>query len=286
MRYPTIALAAAIGALAVAGPGQAGAATRIGETFPPDYVCDSGSTIVQSDSLDQQFAAPSAGVITAWSHQAVGSPPAARLKVARPGGGDDFTIVGESALETLGPGVVNTFPTRIAVRAGDVIGFYFAPAGYVACARVRPGYEDHFLAGDQPAGTTAAFTPQSGYELDVSAVLEPDADTDGFGDETQDTCPGQPGATHGCPPETTINNAPKKTTAKKKARFAFSSNVPGASFECSLDGEAFAPCSSPETVKVKRGKHSFEVRAKDQAGYVDGSPASDNWKVKRKRKRN
>jgi hypothetical protein len=38
-------------------------------------------------------------------------------------------------------------------------------------------------------------------------------------------------------------------------------------------------------VKVKRGKHSFNVQATDQAGNTDGSPGTDDWKVKRRRKR-
>jgi len=35
-------------------------------------------------------------------------------------------------------------------------------------------------------------------------------------------------------------------------------------------------------VKVRKGKHTFEVRAKDAAGNVDASPATDAWKVKKK----
>jgi hypothetical protein len=90
------------------------------------------------------------------------------------------------------------------------------------------------------------------------------------------------------PPETTITKGPKdkiKTKKKKvKARFEFTSSEPGSSFECSLDDKAFAPCTSPHKVKVKKGKHKFEVRAKDQAGETDPTPASDSWKVKRKKK--
>ena len=95
--------------------------------------------------------------------------------------------------------------------------------------------------------------------------------------------PGEPGDTN--PPDTTITKRPKDKTKKKTAVFEFSSSEPGSTFECKLDGGQFAPCSSPDTLKVKKGKHSFEVRAKDAAGNVDGSPASDSWKVKKKRKR-
>jgi hypothetical protein len=36
-------------------------------------------------------------------------------------------------------------------------------------------------------------------EMLYQATIEPDADHDGFGDETQDKCPGMPGPAQGCP---------------------------------------------------------------------------------------
>src|SRR6266511_189290 len=86
------------------------------------------------------------------------------------------------------------------------------------------------------------------------------------------------------PPDTTITKKPKDKTKKKTATFEFTSSEPGSTFECSLDGKPFAPCTSPDSFKVKKGKHSFEVRAKDPVGNLDGSPASDDWKVKKKKK--
>ncbi len=84
-------------------------------------------------------------------------------------------------------------------------------------------------------------------------------------------------------PETTITKGPKDKTKKKRARFEFTSSEPGSTFECSLDNRAFATCTSPHTVKVKKGKHSFAVRAKDQAGETDPTPATDSWKRKKKK---
>lgn len=88
------------------------------------------------------------------------------------------------------------------------------------------------------------------------------------------------------PPETTFTQTPKKTikTRKKtvKATFFFISSEAG-SFECSLDGSGFSPCSSPFKTKVKKGKHTFEVRAIDEAENVDPSPAKFAFRVKRKR---
>jgi hypothetical protein len=90
-------------------------------------------------------------------------------------------------------------------------------------------------------------------------------------------------------PDSAIDKGPKKRvkTKKKKAKakFLFSADEQGASLECSLDGESFESCTSPLKLKVKKGKHSFEVRATDQAGNVDTTPAERKWKVKRKKKR-
>ncbi|HYU62131.1 MAG TPA: hypothetical protein VEK39_15355 [Solirubrobacterales bacterium] len=91
-----------------------------------------------------------------------------------------------------------------------------------------------------------------------------------------------PSAGDTAPPETTITKGPKDKTKKKTATFEFSSSEPGSTFQCSLDGGAFESCSSPHEVKVKKGKHSFAVRAQDGAGNLDPTPATSSWKVKQK----
>jgi len=130
-------------------------------------------------------------------------------------------------------------------------------------------------------GSTASYAAPSSYQLDVAARLESDCDGDGKGDETQDF------DTRSCPPgpEVTITRGPRDTVRTKrkraKATFAFTADEP-ASFECSLDDEEFAACESPYSAKVKRGKHTFEVRAIDAGGNA-GVADADRWKVKRKR---
>jgi 6-phosphogluconolactonase (cycloisomerase 2 family) len=107
---------------------------------------------------------------------------------------------------------------------------------------------------------------------------------------TVDTRPG-PVTVDTTPPETTVVSGPKRTVKlkrrkkRKKARFEFSSSEAGSSFECSLDGTAFEPCTSPVTEKVKKGRHSFDVRASDQLGNTDATPAEWLWKVKKKRRK-
>jgi hypothetical protein len=86
------------------------------------------------------------------------------------------------------------------------------------------------------------------------------------------------------PPDTTLTKKPKSKTKRRRATFGFDSSEPGSTFQCSLDDGPFEACASPDTEKVKRGKHSFEVRAIDATGNTDPTPATDDWKVKKKRK--
>ena len=87
-------------------------------------------------------------------------------------------------------------------------------------------------------------------------------------------------------PETTLTKTPKKTikTTKGKAKvsFAFSSATAGATFECSIDGNAFTACTSAKSFRAKVGKHTFAVRAV-AAGVTDATPATYKFKVKKRR---
>ena len=55
---------------------------------------------------------------------------------------------------------------------------------------------------------------------------------------------------------------------------------PGTQFQCRLDGGDFSPCTSPQEFgNLPEGTHTFEVRAFDSKGNVDGSPAVYTWTV-------
>ena len=81
-------------------------------------------------------------------------------------------------------------------------------------------------------------------------------------------------------PQTTINSGPTGTVTNTGASFGFSSNESGASFQCRLDSEAFAACTTPKVYSgLANGSHTFQVRAIDQAGNTDSTPASRTWTV-------
>jgi hypothetical protein len=276
------------GALLVVGTGEAQAATQIGETFVPNGNC-SPRTRIQSASPGGQYAAPAAGVITSWSFQSSSSGGGApvKLKVARAAGGDNFTVVGESESQNI-PGVdaLHTFPVRITVQQGDLIGLSAMPASVFLCSRSATGYTVHESAfgADVAVSSTQTFSSVPDRQLGVSALLEADADQDGFGDETQDQCATDATTQGPCPdtdpPETTITKGAPKKTEKRKVKFRFISDEPGSTFECKLDKGPFEPCTSPRKVKhLDPGQHTFRVRATDPAGNADATPAKDKFKV-------
>ena len=81
-------------------------------------------------------------------------------------------------------------------------------------------------------------------------------------------------------PETTIDSGPSGPVNTPDVSFTFSSTDPTATFECSLNGAPFAPCTSPEDLTdLLDGSYTFEVRAVDPVGNADPSPAASGFVV-------
>src|SRR5215218_3374449 len=83
-------------------------------------------------------------------------------------------------------------------------------------------------------------------------------------------------------PDTFIDSGPAAggTESSASASFSFSSNEPNTTFQCKLDSDAFAACTSPKALSgLADGSHTFQVRAIDPAGNIDLSPATRSWTV-------
>lgn len=88
--------------------------------------------------------------------------------------------------------------------------------------------------------------------------------------------------TEGIPPETVIEFGPRGLTSDPEPRFGYSSTDFSAHFECSLDVGPFASCpANVERIEpaLPDGPHSFAVRAVDQEGNADPTPASRSFDV-------
>ncbi len=97
------------------------------------------------------------------------------------------------------------------------------------------------------------------------AFVDDEGDGGGEGDDSK-------------PPDTTITKKPQKRSAKKRVRFEFKSSEKGSQFACKLDRKPYRPCSSPYRKKVGVGRHKFKVRAIDDAGNADPTPAKAKFR--------
>ncbi len=142
---------------------------------------------------------------------------------------------------------------------------------------------------------------QEGTEANCTDLLHFDCGHDTYFDSAPE--PGEWLASHwnlgscanqfmdfGCPPDTTapqttITQGPPARTLLPVATFAFTSSEAGSTFECRLDSASFSPCTAPKDVGVRIGSHIFAVRAIDEAGNADSTPATRTWVVDKKKKK-
>jgi hypothetical protein len=82
------------------------------------------------------------------------------------------------------------------------------------------------------------------------------------------------------PPDTDITIQFADPTNSTSGNFSFSASEAESMFACSLDGEAYAVCTSPHSLAgLAAGPHIFLVKATDAVGNIDPTPASYTWTI-------
>ena len=80
-------------------------------------------------------------------------------------------------------------------------------------------------------------------------------------------------------PDTVITAAPLVVSTEPAPAFEFDCDEAACTFECSMNGAAFTPCTTPYSgaAVADRRTHNFRVRAVDEAGNTDRTPAAHDW---------
>jgi hypothetical protein len=138
---------------------------------------------------ERATAAPIDGVIVRWRVRGTG---VMRLFVARYVSYDTVRRKDTSAPGEGTPGeAVSTFPTRLPIRAGEHTGIMLENGASISARPDNGAYLDVFVpppSATEPTSAQGDFLDQP-VEVAYNADIEPDADQDGYGDETQDQCP-------------------------------------------------------------------------------------------------
>jgi hypothetical protein len=196
-------VAVALPAISALGASSASAATEFGDNCVADELVESPITIFEITGAGNPLptAAPSAGVITKWKVNLIPTPVTVpqTLKVLRVNSGaKSVQVVGEASANIVGGS--NSFDTRIPVQAGDRLGLFEGGSnGPLICELPGASLLGAFEGGTGVGATAPFIEIPTEARVPVSAIVEPDADNDGFGDETQDQCPQNAAVQTPCP---------------------------------------------------------------------------------------
>lgn len=230
---------------------NASAAVQFGNSCTGSSAAPGAYTLVTLETTDATLpiAAPNGGVITKmtlkFKEEALPFTVPMMAKVLRASGSEyGFTVVGEQKFGMSGQST--SFEARIPVLAGDRLGLSGEPftymgtdiPGFAFFCQPMPGGILGASPGNVGLNQTAEFKPATEGAVPLVATIEPDADGDGYGDETQDKCP-QSAVTHDPCPVVTLDALSQLTKGSVTVVVAVS---------------AVAPVTVQGTVKLGKGK--------------------------------
>jgi hypothetical protein len=248
-RFAASAATSGIAALVLAtAAGPAGAATTVGSVGAPSN-CGSGFMEAQFNVAGPPtyFFPTGGGVVTSWSAAFTAAGQGTKLLILERvtfGPPPVYRVVAKSDVG-IAPGAgTQTFQTQIPVRSGQEIGVY----GFACASASIPGdiaaASSSVIAEPAIGQEQALASLGSGFRASVSAELEPDCDSDGNGDETQDTS-----LIGGTCPRRSLSLNTNKRNVKKGKKVTLSGEVAPL-------GRQGAECFANQPVELLRKKPS------------------------------
>jgi hypothetical protein len=158
--------------------------------------------------------APFDGVIVRWRLKLGDAGPDVSLRVLNVSGGNVTGVRSDSPVSTVTG--LNQWTTRLPISSGQTVGFdqptfdggVSSPFVGVLYTSASGASDVHLNPKLSATETRAAPAAEAGVELFFAADVEPDADHDGFGDETQDGCSTNPASQSPCPAAPPDKTAP------------------------------------------------------------------------------
>jgi hypothetical protein len=199
IRAPLLTLAAALLLAVLLHPGRAAASTYLGspDTSAPRQAFACAACPAGMNMGFRQFAlrqseveAPEDGVLVAASVDAkrIAGSEHPRIAVLRPQeDGVGVTVVDSAPLPVSSPvgALAEAEDLHLPMKRGDSVGFLFRAGEVDLGVRMRPRPDGAVQSFTRPCGP-CGIDGGTGVELLFDAVMEPDVDEDGLGDETQD----------------------------------------------------------------------------------------------------
>lgn len=172
------------------------------------------------------------------------------------------------------------------VSWGDFSGTTSPPAGPSAAPTgISPGMALRRTIAPGCATLLEATDDHDNSAVDFSAVFpSPRANSTAPSERACDSS-SSPGSQQSGPgargaPQTTFKGKPPHKTRDRTPTFRFTSDEASSTFQCKLDGKPFRACRSPFTTKrLAPGKHTFRVRARDESGQLDPTPAAYAFRI-------
>jgi hypothetical protein len=225
-------------ALAALPAGSASASTSFGATlssgsggetldctmlsFPLGGPASTGCTavLIRQDDMSSA-AAPVSGVLVSLTLR-MQTAVTGHLRVLHDVGGTAGDVTNPDAMTYVSTGPAasvpgddaqHTYPAQVPITTGDYIAFGTSGASSTAAiyrsAMVGKGERIYRDSADGTAPSEGSLDPVTAFSIQapIRATIEPDADGDGYGDETQDQCPTKPGPGP-CPPGGTRDTTP------------------------------------------------------------------------------
>src|SRR5262245_50679284 len=236
LRWTSKLTVAVVGAAALflAPPASAAAAADFGSNLvvPPTQGsacadCGLWNEQLHPSNTQGSLTSPISGVLVGFSVRKAAPGPAGTravgLRVISPFG---LLWRGLAASPSVTPSAtpgIESFSVRVPIAAGDYIGLEFGGGSGQLKVFANGVFLSSMVIEAPPlpsSGSPESGSSQSGWQVLLQGRVETDADGDGFGDETQDRCPGSAGSVAGCLQKKKCKRAKRKRKRGKRSSAA------------------------------------------------------------------